>query len=51
MNAGGWLIMLTSVGFVTALFVWSMALTLRRKDMDRHPLHSTRDEPPDLSRD
>lgn len=51
MSAGGWLTMILSVGFVTALFVWSMALTLGRKENDVEHLHSTHDEPPDLDRD
>jgi hypothetical protein len=46
MTSGGWLVMLFSVGGVTAFFSWSMYLVLFR-EKEEH-MHSTLDETPDM---
>jgi len=42
MTAGGWVIMLLSVGFVTGLLMWSVARVLRIPQSTQH-LHSQAD--------
>ena len=47
MSAGGWIIMILSVGFVTVLFVWCIYKVLTTPDASQH-LHSQADiETPD----
>lgn len=46
MTAGGWVTMLLSVGFVTALFGWALYKVLKEPDMDS--IHSTMEETPDI---
>jgi hypothetical protein len=42
MNSGGWIIMLTSVGFVTLLFAWCIFKVIATPDQAQH-LHSQMD--------
>lgn len=50
MNSGGWVIMLLSVGGVTAFFLWTLFMVLTRKPGSPE-IHSTLDEPPDIDED
>tara|TARA_Y100001972_G_scaffold80612_1_gene97831 strand:- start:273 stop:437 length:165 start_codon:yes stop_codon:yes gene_type:complete len=50
MTIGGWIIMTISVGGVTGLFAWTLALILTRENHPEEHMHSTLDEPPDLDR-
>ena len=47
MTPGGWIIMIISVGGVTAFFAWTMLLVLTKKSAPEH-LHSTMDSTPDI---
>ncbi len=50
MTAGGWIMMIVSVGGVTAFFGWCMAKVLTTPDSTAH-IHSQADiQPPDLER-
>lgn len=51
MNIGGWIIMLLSVAGVTALFAWSLYLAVTREEDPVEHLHSTLDQPPDITKD
>lgn len=50
MNAGGWLVMLVSVGSVTALFIWCIWKVLTTKGETDH-LHGFEVDPPDIVED
>lgn len=51
MNAAGWIIMLVSVGGVTAFTVWCIYRVLREKDAE-HKIHGQLDiETPDTKKD
>ena len=49
MNAGGWLIMILSVGSVTVFFIWNLYMVLTKQPPPE--IHSTLDEPPDIGKD
>jgi heme/copper-type cytochrome/quinol oxidase subunit 2 len=49
MSAGGWLVMIVSVGGVTVLFVWCIWKVLATKGETEH-IHGFEMDPPDTRR-
>lgn len=49
MNFGGWVIMISSLVFVTVFFVGSLYIVIRRGSKSNQ-LHSTFDETPDMKK-
>ncbi|MCR9141280.1 MAG: hypothetical protein NXI24_03450 [bacterium] len=47
MTIGGWIIMILSVGGVSAFFGWALTMVLTRKSDPKDRLHSTLDRTPD----
>jgi hypothetical protein len=46
MTLGGWIIMLSSVGFVTGLLTWCITRVLRKTGANQHAHHPTDRDPP-----
>ncbi len=50
MTLGGWIIMILSVGSVTALFTWCVVKVLTTPD-ESEKIHGFEIEPPDVKKD
>lgn len=51
MTIGGWLVMLLSVGTVTALFIWCIYKVITEKKVEDHHIHGLEDiDTPDQPR-